>query len=344
MATDDGIDGQDASTVENGSPSQNIETGPWVRHRVEYRSAFTNNLIYGADVKSFDEEHESAAPPALNEPIFELLQIFDIRTFGDKNEEEGDKKLTAAAANTIPTYFLRIYSIAIINALRSVVRYYPEQDLSGDSLTVRHPYPILVHHYKELSAFRDRHATTALGELCEREKHASTHLGMLLQYLDTSVMPDVRVEQERNRRGYGTWENLWLALRPGTTILASRLEDNEFHPQVVHSLSKGIFSNPPSMWHLQYWYVEYDGQYLGRRLESSTFLKWDGEGELQFKIIDTEDGITNEEARKFVECGKIYWSLLRKQCRYYKGKTRNFPFNEASRIRCHLLVQTLTQP
>lgn len=46
--------------------------------------------------------------------------------------------------------FIRIYSRSIINALQSVVNYYPGQDLVSMPVDIRWPYAILIHHWDEL--------------------------------------------------------------------------------------------------------------------------------------------------------------------------------------------------
>ena len=66
--------------------------------------------------------------------------------------------------------------------------------------------------------------------------------------------------------------------------------------------------------------MQYDGQYLGRVLHSTIFDKFDGERKTNMVVINAnnDDAIINdEEPRKLVEYGKMYWKLLRKQCRYY---------------------------
>lgn len=47
------------------------------------------------------------------------------------------------------------------------------------------------------------------------------------------------------------------------------------------------------------------------------------------RVIDSQDTETmrrDERCRDLIRHGEMYWKLLKKQCRYYKGKTREFPY------------------
>jgi hypothetical protein len=216
-----------------------------------------------------------------------------------------------------------------------VVRYYPSQDLSGDTITIRHPYPVLVHHFEELAAFRDKCAAAPVDELCQRERSASSHLTLLLDYLDTTIMPEVRLEQDRWRRGYSTWEYQWLLLKPGATFLemGGDTADIRCRPAVVESVSCGAFADPPFNWWLNAWRLDYGYGNLQRIRISRSIEKWDGEMALKFRLFDTENIFPDREAKRFVESGKLYWNLLRKQCKYYKGVTSRLPFRKVGQIR-----------
>jgi hypothetical protein len=266
-------------------------------------------------------------------PIFELIAKYTTRLVKPEGSQaapvEG-KESAPPSTSAGPSYSLRIYSSAIINALQSVVQYYPGQDLTGEDIVVRWLYPILVHHYEELSQFRDRCAAKDLAALCTREKNAYDHLGLLLRFLDKHVMADVEAEKERNRNGFETFEGQWVRLKPGTTMINNITRTKDLIPGVVHSISGGIFEYPPEAWTVNMWSMAYDGEEVGRVLTSINVDKYDGEREDDNRIInfhDTETIQKDEDVMKLVEHGEMYWRLLRKQCRYHKGKTREFPFN-----------------
>lgn len=215
-----------------------------------------------------------------------------------------------------------------------MVHYYPRQDLSGDTITIRHPYPVLVHHFEELATFRDKCATAPVDELCQRERYASAHLTLLLDYLDANIMPEVRLEQDRWTRGYCTWEYQWLLFKPGATVLniAGDTADVKCRPSVVESVRGGIFEDTPRSWILESWMFDYNFGILERRKALIGIPKWDGERPLKFRVFDTENILSDGEAMRFVASGKLYWNLLRKQCKYYKGSTSRQPFRKVGQL------------
>lgn len=113
-----------------------------------------------------------------------------------------------------------------------------------------------MHHEKELAEFRERCNPAHLdGPLCIREKDAYNHLKVLLDFLEETVIPAVRSEQERNINGTGSSEMLWLRMRPGTTIStyidSSRLQRD----CVVESVTGGVFDQEGKPWLIKYWCV-----------------------------------------------------------------------------------------
>jgi hypothetical protein len=108
----------------------------WVRYRMEWRHPFTDEVLHredsntpkgpgGTAMNAFNDKNETS------QPIFELVTSFRARLI-DETEKQGQVNLKLSTQSK-PLYTLKIYSIAIINALQAVVRYYPGQDLSGDT-------------------------------------------------------------------------------------------------------------------------------------------------------------------------------------------------------------------
>jgi hypothetical protein len=193
--------------------------------------------------------------------------------------ERGGKDEALPTLGWLPTYYIRIYSVAIINALRSVVQYYPGQDLSGDFIEITWPYPILVHHYDKLRSFRDAVAKKDPHEICVRERDVDKHLGLLISFLDKEVMDMVKAEQERNNRGCYTFDYMWVALEPGRTVFFSTREGEEggLEPGIIRPVSGGIFEHPREHWQITAWSMAYDGRYLGRVKRILHWHKFDGE-------------------------------------------------------------------
>ena len=328
--SDDRRNQQQAAIAVNGERAR-----AWIRYCVEYRERRTNDLINKYDTESFGTESQNL-DNGLDGPVFDLVTTYKIRELDSKDSTNTNaSRAPPAVPYTTPSYHIHIRSHAIINALRSVVQYYPEHDLSGDSLDVKWPYPILVHHYDELTKFREDCAKMKRSDLCVREKDVDEHLGLLLQFLDEHVMEDVNREKERNKKGLQTFEWTWISNKPGTTKMERTIEDRNWKTSVVHSIEGGIFNNPPTRWLFTSWKFCYDGTFLRRVKLITATLSFDGEREIseygRFINCDeelTDNNLADEEVAKKVKYGELYWQLLQEQCKYHKGKTVAFPYNE----------------
>jgi hypothetical protein len=325
------------STEANNIQSPNPE--PWIRYRIEYRDSTTDQVLRSLESRDARELHSlSSTGPGFEWPPFEEVKTYRIKPWTNQNSDQGTS-LPAPTGAVVPVRCVRILSPAIINALQAVVKYYPGQDLTGDVVEVRWPYPVLAHHYDELAEFAKKCEGQKKELLCEREYDAASHIKLLLKYLDESVMDLVRAEQERNRKGFYTFEGYWVGSKPGTTILQSIREDRNLRRLVVHSVRGGTFTYPPQDWEVNYWAMEFDGTYLGRvMVEIGPAKKFDGEKVLNkngLLLLGFGDqincsGENKEIAEDLIRQGMIYWSLLKKQCKYYAGKSQQFPYNKVS--------------
>ena len=255
-----GIDSTDfkraQSPGEEGDQSSTRETTPlsnkYISHLVETRDEY-DILHYS---RSADKHSINAGMSEARGPILEIVRTHFISSQATKDASKARKE------DSLPHYSMRIYSKSIINALQSVVQYYPSQDLTGDKVTIKYPYAILVHHEEELRAFRERCRQDASEEHCARENNAYEHLGVPLDYMEESAMPAVREEKERNERGSETFEMRWVRRKPGTTLSSSIAGTRDIErAYVLQSCEGGSFSVPMTPWRIVGWSLDYDGQY-----------------------------------------------------------------------------------
>ncbi|KAJ8127738.1 hypothetical protein O1611_g5897 [Lasiodiplodia mahajangana] len=102
----------------------------------------------------------------------------------NKSGSDSDGESPTQVLSTIialPAYSIHLTSPAIIDALRSVVQYYPTEDLTGN----------IVVNWPGIAQFGDRVRKADERELWKTEKRAYKDLGLLLRYLDKSVMSGV---------------------------------------------------------------------------------------------------------------------------------------------------------
>lgn len=319
------VDGDNVSTGNNG--------GAYVGYRTEWCHAVTGRVVHSESRKAMEVDDK---PVKLEEgPIFDVVT---------KRIAKNTEKATGASteATTAPIaevkHSIRIYSTAIINALRRIVEYYPGQDLSGDPLELQWPYPILVHHYDKLVEFKTHREGRDPETLCVREHDAAEHLGVLIRFLDDDIMKTVREEQILNQQGRYTFDKLWLSYKPGSTVLVKHINDDYHVGYVVQSVSGGSFVSPPARWEIRGWKLQYDGAFIGRWGWVTTIERADGPVVFSDGITfidDWDDNTDNEIVRDLINWGSIYWSHLKNKCSYHKGISTTFPHTEVRLRACH---------
>ena len=175
------------------------------------------------EISSIMQDSHIDEPNASKSKIFEVVTTFTVpEGINVIRRQSGEVDLQDLAFKTRSTGIVSLYifSQAIINALRSVVDYYPSVDLSREPIVINAPYAVLVHHEEELAQFSLKCSKLPQERLCAREKDAVEHLGLLRKYLEGTIMPDVVAERVRNKRGFQTYEMMWLRHRPGALILS----------------------------------------------------------------------------------------------------------------------------
>lgn len=159
--------------------------------------------------------------PEAETAVFDIVRVFRTSYYGKSTAIVGSE------ASTEPLVSIHISSVAIINALRSIVKYYPSQDLIGDIIIVPYPFAVLVHHFDELCDFQRLCGEKNPKDLCIRERNAYQHIGVLIDFLEINVMEKVREEKERHRKGFQTWDWWWVKMKPGETWFHSTTDSKD---------------------------------------------------------------------------------------------------------------------
>lgn len=247
------------------------------------------------------------------------------------------------------TLRLTITSPAVIQALRSVILYYPDFSLGSDRLRITSPFSAITHHEEDLREYRDKlmaaKAQDYGEDLVVAQKpnfppdHQSTptlcdpkvveHITVLLDWVKERHGGRVDAEITRNERGLCTFSMLWLMLKPGITVYVRDKADEMPSAMVIQSVKVDdaiMFrnDNERSPYKLVLWYLDYDGRRVGRCTEERDLIQFDGER----PIISLEvfpchflDKLDNNSTRnKMVERGKRWYSLLRGKMVMYDGQ------------------------
>ncbi|KAK7961913.1 P-loop containing nucleoside triphosphate hydrolase protein [Apiospora aurea] len=303
-------------------PPENLRAR--IGYRTEYRNALTKELI---KEETSDTPQTNLSEDQPQELVFEVVKTYTfIPRRGNIDNDWVPQPITE------PTFAIKLYSPAILNALKTVVKYYPNQELSGD-IIIQAPYCVLVHHYDELQSYATERSATPPETLCVHDRFVAEHVNALIHFLDETVMENVRSEMERNARGFYTFAHAWVSHKPGRTMLNQFRSDNRWVPGVISSVSGGTFTSPPSVWTIIYWHLKYEGQYLRRIWKSTRIDPFDGETSLEgscTRFIDSHEVEKSEDpiVQELISWGRVYCRLLKKQCMHHSGLNTKVPFQQ----------------
>ena len=303
---------------------------PHIIYKIQYRHEISNDVVYTREDENpifYQRLAESSRIPIIE-------HITDLYTTTKSTEGDGQVKDIPDNVVRAGKPYLKINSPAIINAMQSVVDYYPDQDFSGSSIQVEEPYSVLVHFEQELSEFREKFAPSNLDpgiELCERKKNTYEHLGVLQQFLQERYGSAIRDERQRHARGYATFEMLWLLYKPGTTVYCDPNVEDKYNAYVVQYSSGGVVYGRATQLELGLWFLDYDGDSLGRRACIRFPQPFRGEKEITkldcvpIELWKANGKRSDELEHQLVQRGKMFFKLASRRCMHYDGMSESLP-------------------
>lgn len=318
-----------ASLSRSGTPRVPIQK---VVHKIEYRHVSTNNVVFEEESDRFAP---SKSPP--EQPVLEVITI--AFTAHDRSPYEYRREAPKPPPiHSMGHTYVQINSAAVINALRAVVEYYPGQNLIGDSITISEPYTILVHHEKELIAYRENFAPGANyedDERCEGEADSYEHLGIVLDFMGQTLRDSLEKENARHAQEVPmtTYEMLWTLFKPGIDVYYDTQSCGILDSYVVKSVNWEINNGSPVRYTISLWNLYYDSIYIGPRNHFAVVLPFDGEKEIasldifpcEYLREDKHKETPDAMRKRLEERGKMFFRLTSKQCMWYDGLTTTFP-------------------
>ncbi|KAK2005814.1 ATPase [Colletotrichum eremochloae] len=225
-----------------------------------------------------------------------------------ESENEGGMK----PSKIIRTYMI-IHSEYLINALKAVVAYYPNVNLAEDKVTIEAPYRVIVHHREALKRYRyhqpGKHSS-------EYARLTAEHLDVLLEFIEQTVGESIRKEQERHQRSVpvATFENYWMALKPGEIVYVKKNDLWEAH--VLSRVSQDVATDGRNrQLHVISWFLESGHNRIIRTMDQMFIHSWSGEQVIHsLNVIPANLFPDDPEAmlEKQVRLGKFYWELLQR--------------------------------
>ena len=122
-----------------------------------------------------------------------------------------------------------IYDSVFLEIMKSLIKYYPSGNLTGDEIYIEYPWKMLMHYYKEIvslrNELRDSEATsrdiykTDRGLAKSKKVHSIDQILELIKgTYDTIVHPEIENHTKSRVAEFG---KLWLLFRPGEEVFAT---------------------------------------------------------------------------------------------------------------------------
>ena len=318
------IDVASSDTDEEGDPTTEAPAPPKILYKTEYRNLRSKQVVFKEDSSKKTRKSDKRLP------IFEVVEvILTLKTKPMPGEDSSGSKLPSV--HSFGKSYIRIYSAAIITALRAVVDYYPSIVLASDPITIDAPYAVLVHYEKELTEYKEAFKSSLLpssGEECEN-KDTVEHLELLQNFVREQVGESVDQERKLHQRDrpVATFNMLWLLLRPGTDIFYDTYSLGSLNGYVIERVDFQIQDSSISSYVVTLWNMAANYRCIGgwsRKVELTEFS-----GEKEIAALDIfpcqymtkeRHGTTYEERRsQLVQRGTMYFQLRRKRCMWFDG-------------------------
>ncbi|KAF6815979.1 ATPase [Colletotrichum sojae] len=229
-------------------------------------------------------------------------------------DSSSDSETEAArkSARVIETHMV-IHSEHLVNALRATVAYYPYVNLHEDSVTIEAPYHVIVHHRDALAKYKFHQPASHSSEYA---RVTAEHIDVLLNFIEQAVGESIRKEEERYSRNtpVATFENYWMALRPGEVIYVN--QNDLWQPLVISNMNQENASDGyRRQWSVVCWLMESNFGRMIRKMAQYKVPSWSGEQVIQsLPVIPARFFPYNpkEMLEKQVKLGKLYWELLQR--------------------------------
>lgn len=309
-----------------------------IRYRVEYRNMSHEVLM---SKESLEDEKTLNIHKG---PVFDVVTVnYTLETKHtqknetDTSDRETDNTKRESSSQKPPTVeyrgrgYVRIHSRAILNALQSVVNYYPGQDLVSQPVDIHWPYAIIVHHWTQLKTFHSNFIRSeAEADTTECSvTDTNHHLKLLLDFVDMEVGEQVRKEQERWKKDppVASFDMLWLLLEPGIDVYEHQDEFDCKEPFVVSKVDFRPLDGSWEFYTLSEWYFDNDSTSLRPVLKTGKINRFHGEKPIhELQTFPCEYDPTRVTRRQeFIERGRLFTSLQQKKCMYFDGHTLELP-------------------
>lgn len=240
---------------------------------------------------------------------------------------------------------LRIQSEFIISAVRNVVKEQNELTFENGALVVAEPFCLLLRYMDRLEDHRSRTPSST-----STSPSTKNHVDLLLDYISSQYAQSLILEKNRYHLDIPTctFEWSWMLFPPGCKVYT--WDDGLLIACTVESCSlKGLFDFDGNIGgpkirpghlrtdrdlhlrdrleaiELHIYYIEFDGEYFGRRYRTITIWPFHGERAIlslpAYPIEYGEDTLKSD----MISRGAKYYDLMRPRHCFYEGLSLSTP-------------------
>lgn len=287
-----------------------------------------------------DLETERAKMSRQTDPPVEMATVVATSLSSEWRKHMAPSELEKLASNfltnpnfTMEIKYLRvdIRSDHVKQALRQIVTYSPNSELSNELVFMITPYCLFYHHWDAIKAYQRtfkgaKDYEEGNGRINPRSQEKGfkpcdeityNHLIVLRNAIESQNLAAVLEEKKRHEQSpaLATFGMLWLLLKSGTTVYT------KIHGKLAACVIKTFSFSPHfrlrkefSAYRVQLWHLQYDGKVLGRHELVRYISAFEGEKRLiDLEIIpaDFYDAYDGGGLRKRLEArGEKYFKFI----------------------------------
>lgn len=187
-----------------------------------------------------------------------------------------------------------IYSTHVIEFLRSMITYYPQQNLLGDTVTVPEPFGCLLHSHenikqainndtgreKEIATLEASPTAKQAPEGFDKDSHLHTLLDFIEMRLEVQGLAKLSITPSMTI----TFDSLWFLFEPGEDVYFAQSALEASFPDtpiwqcaVISECDYGLSQKESKVLRIRAWILGCDGKCLDRSLETMEIQRFSDE-------------------------------------------------------------------
>ena len=223
-------------------------------------------------------------------------------------------------------------------AMKSLIKYDPSQDLTGDEIHIGLPWKMLMHYYEEIESLRDRlsNSDAASSETSETNWRMENSkkvqsINNILEVIKGDYENVVRPElQNHTKSGVAEFSKLWLLFRPGEEVFATvNGKMAAFIVLAYHDHEPGTSTTthgPIKQFIVHMWNLRFVAGRLVRHTSKIAIDKYERTRQIhKLPVYPCKYGPKDGTKQKLLERGQRFFEMIQKPHAYMKhqGLTRD---------------------